>query len=57
VEAIAWLVITQNPLPPTPPKRATSLDFHGEECGILAYKLNAGVSYTLERRRHKLLEI
>ena len=41
VEASAGLVITQNPLPPTPPKKATSLDFHGEECGILADKSNA----------------
>ncbi len=52
VEAGAGLVITQNPLPPTPPKRATSLDFHGEECAILAYKSNAGEATTSERRRH-----
>jgi len=53
VEAGARLDITQNPLPPTPPKRATSLDFHGEECGILAYKSNAGEASTLERQRQK----
>lgn len=35
VEAGVRLVIMQNPLPPTPPKRTTSLDFHREECGIL----------------------
>jgi hypothetical protein len=50
VETGARLVITQNPHPPTPSKRATSLDFHGQECGILAYKSNAGKASTLERR-------
>jgi hypothetical protein len=46
VEAGARLVIKQNPLPPTPPKRAASIDFHGEECGILAYESNAGEAST-----------
>jgi hypothetical protein len=52
VEAGAGLDVTQNPLPPSPSKRATSLDFHGEGCGILAYKSNTGKASTLERQRH-----
>jgi hypothetical protein len=50
VEACAGLGFTQNPLPPTPSKRATSLDFHGEECGILAYKLNGGIKVSVAAR-------
>ncbi len=52
MEAGAGLGFTQSPLPPTPSKRATSLDFHGEECGILADKSNAGEASTVEMRAH-----